>query len=356
MHPETERDLRELPRVIADSFGLVSKAGRKELLLTSALQLTIAVGLVVQLFVVKRLFDAVLVAGESDDVGSIVPELAALVGIGMLLSLAQAVLAEQNRVLAELVGRRAFDGVLNVATRVDLLAFESPDFYDRLIRARHAGTVPVDSDRLGPGGPVRCLRRSCRHRRRPCDPPASTTAAGRTRVRAAVGRVHTELTRPLHVFARDDAQRPRARVSPHSPARAGTRPRRFEPSTPRSSSAGVTTGSTTRASSSCGRSPGVEPGARSSEHWRRLGRQRFPRASSRRSTSVDGCRLPRRELRSWVSTSSACAFADCTRAQPRCTRQRSSSTTTGPSSGSNRQSRSDARRRPSLSGSSVSRT
>ena len=135
MHPETERDLRELPRVIADSFGLVSKAGRKELLLTSALQLTIAVGLVVQLFVVKRLFDAVLVAGESDDVGSIVPELAALVGIGMLLSLAQAVLAEQNRVLAELVGRRAFDGVLNVATRVDLLAFESPDFYDRLIRA-----------------------------------------------------------------------------------------------------------------------------------------------------------------------------------------------------------------------------
>ena len=141
MHPETERDLRELPRVIADSFGLVSKAGRKELLLTSALQLTIAVGLVVQLLVVKRLFDAVLVASESDDVGSIVPELAALVGIGVLLSLAQAVLAEQNRVLAELVGRRAFDGVLNVATRVDLLAFESPDFYDRLIRAVTQGQL-----------------------------------------------------------------------------------------------------------------------------------------------------------------------------------------------------------------------
>ncbi len=35
----------------------------------------------------------------------------------------------------ELVARRAFDGVLNVATRVDLLAFEAPEFYDRLIRA-----------------------------------------------------------------------------------------------------------------------------------------------------------------------------------------------------------------------------
>jgi ATP-binding cassette subfamily B protein len=135
MHPETERDLRRLPRLVSDSFRLVAEAGRRELLLTSALQLAIAVGLVAQLFVVKRLFDAVLVAGATDDFASIVPELVALVAVGVLLSIAQAVLAEQNRVLAELVGRRAFDGVLNVATRVDLLAFESPEFYDRLIRA-----------------------------------------------------------------------------------------------------------------------------------------------------------------------------------------------------------------------------
>lgn len=135
MHPETERNLRELPGLIADSFRLVSQAGRRELLLTSALQLTIAFGLVVQLFVVKRLFDAVLGAGETDDFGSILPELGALVGVGLVLSLAQAIQAEQSRILAELVGRRAFDGVLNVATRIDLLAFESPAFYDRLIRA-----------------------------------------------------------------------------------------------------------------------------------------------------------------------------------------------------------------------------
>ena len=135
MHPETKRDLRHLPRLVADAFRLVAEAGRRELLLTSSLQLAIAVGLVVQLFVVKRLFEAVLVAGETDDFGSVVPELAALVGVGVLLSVAQAVLTEQNRVLGELVARRAFDGVLNVATRVDLLAFEAPEFYDRLIRA-----------------------------------------------------------------------------------------------------------------------------------------------------------------------------------------------------------------------------
>jgi ATP-binding cassette subfamily B protein len=135
MNPETERTLRDLPRLIVDSFRLVWRAGRRELLLTSSIQLAVAVGLVVQLFLVKRLLDAVLGAGETDDFSSILPELAALLAIGLLLSLAQAVQTEQSRILAELVGRRAFDGVLNVATRIDLLAFESPDFYDRLIRA-----------------------------------------------------------------------------------------------------------------------------------------------------------------------------------------------------------------------------
>ena len=135
MHPESERNLRDLPGLIADAFRLVSEAGRRELMLTSGLQLMIAVGVVVQLFVVKRLFEAVLSAGRTDDFASIVPELGALVLVGLVLSLAQAVQAEQSRILAELVGRRAFDGVLDVATRVDLLSFEAPAFYDRLIRA-----------------------------------------------------------------------------------------------------------------------------------------------------------------------------------------------------------------------------
>src|SRR5215208_7920298 len=129
LNPETEWSVRDLPRLVADSFRQVSQAGRRELLLTTALQLTIAVGLVVQLYVVKRLFDAVLGAGENEDFGSILPELAALVVVALVLSLAQAVQAEQSRVLAELVGRRAFDRVLDVAARVDLLAFETPSFY-----------------------------------------------------------------------------------------------------------------------------------------------------------------------------------------------------------------------------------
>jgi ATP-binding cassette subfamily B protein len=62
-----------------------------------------------------------------------------LVGITVLLDFASAVQAEQSRVLSELVGRRAFERILDVSTRVDLLAFESPEFYDRLQRARAQG-------------------------------------------------------------------------------------------------------------------------------------------------------------------------------------------------------------------------
>lgn len=135
LHPERERKLRELPALLAASLRLVWAAGRRELLLTSALQLLSSVGLAIQLFAAKALFEAVLGAGGVDDFADILPELAALVGVGLALVVAQAVQAEQSRVLAELVGRKAFDGVLDVATRIDLLAFESPSFYDRLIRA-----------------------------------------------------------------------------------------------------------------------------------------------------------------------------------------------------------------------------
>ena len=62
-----------------------------------------------------------------------------MLAITVFLDFARAVQNEQTRVLGELVGRKALDRVLDVSTRVDLLAFESPDFYDQLTRARAQG-------------------------------------------------------------------------------------------------------------------------------------------------------------------------------------------------------------------------
>jgi ATP-binding cassette subfamily B protein len=105
----------------------------------SSLQLLEAIGIAAQLFISKAVLDAVFAAGADNDFTALLPELAALVGITVALDFARAIEVEQSRVLGELVGRRAISRVLDVSTRIDLLAFESPDFYDRLQRARAQG-------------------------------------------------------------------------------------------------------------------------------------------------------------------------------------------------------------------------
>ena len=140
MHPEgSEGTWRDLPKLLFDSVKLVWNAGRNTFILTSVLQLLAAVGIAAQLFVGKAVLDEVLGAGEAVSFSDLVPVLAALVGVTVALDLARAIQAEQSRVLGELVGRRALDRVMDVSTRIDLLAFESSDFYDRLTRARAQG-------------------------------------------------------------------------------------------------------------------------------------------------------------------------------------------------------------------------
>jgi ATP-binding cassette subfamily B protein len=140
MHPEgSQGTWRDLPKLLADSVKLVWAAGRNTFLLTSTLQLVAALGIAAQLFVGKEVLEAVLGAGDTISFGDLVPVLAALVAVTVALDLAQAIQNEQSRVLGELVGRRAVDRVMDVSTKIDLLAFESPDFYDRLQRARAQG-------------------------------------------------------------------------------------------------------------------------------------------------------------------------------------------------------------------------
>jgi len=139
-HPEgSEGTWRDLPRLVGESLKLVWGAGRREFVIMSALQLLQALGVAAQLFIGKAVLDAVLAAGASDDFAGVLPELAGLVAITVALDFARAIETEQTRVLSELVGRQALSRVIDVSTRVDLLAFESPDFYDRLQRARAQG-------------------------------------------------------------------------------------------------------------------------------------------------------------------------------------------------------------------------
>jgi ATP-binding cassette, subfamily B, bacterial len=140
MHPEgSQGTWRDLPKLLLDSIKLVWSAGRNTFILTSALQLLAAAGIAAQLFVGKRVLETVLAAGGTVEFRDLVPVLALLVAVTVTLDLARAIQNEQSRVLGELVGRKAVDRVMDVSTRIDLLAFESPDFYDRLQRARAQG-------------------------------------------------------------------------------------------------------------------------------------------------------------------------------------------------------------------------
>ena len=132
--PRTER-LRKLPRLVARATGLVWSAGRRELLLTTSLPLFQGVGVLAQLRLGKEIFDAGL-RDEGTASPSFVPLLGALVLITVLLSFAGAIQVEQSRVLGELVARVSYDRVLDVAGAVDLEAFESPGFFDRMQRAQ----------------------------------------------------------------------------------------------------------------------------------------------------------------------------------------------------------------------------
>jgi ATP-binding cassette subfamily B protein len=140
-------NLAKLPRRVVrplrlyfEAGSIVWRAGRRELALTGMLQLVSGGCIAAQLLLVR----AVLSGAASPTTARlkfdhVAPEFAALVVVSITVTLVIAAQSELGRVLAELVTRDAYGRVLDVATRVDLAAFESADFFDRMERAEQNG-------------------------------------------------------------------------------------------------------------------------------------------------------------------------------------------------------------------------
>jgi len=81
--------------------------------------------------------------GEPSDLGvsTIAPELSALFATTLIAGATVAILANRQRLLAELVGRRTTDKLIDVATTVPYGSFEDPAFYDHLERSTLAATI-----------------------------------------------------------------------------------------------------------------------------------------------------------------------------------------------------------------------
>ena len=129
-----QRRLRDLPKLMLGAVALVWRAARRELLITSGLEVVSGVGLGAQVLVSRNLLEHIL-AGNQDGYGAAVPDIAILAGIIGIVGISNAARGEIQRTLGELVARYAITRVIEISTAVDLLSFEVPAFHDRQQRA-----------------------------------------------------------------------------------------------------------------------------------------------------------------------------------------------------------------------------
>ncbi len=117
------------------SLGLVMRSARSQFVTTLLLSLVVSVATAIELLSIRRVVASL--SGESGDgIRELVPWLG-LLGAAMLSSsLAGTAIGELRVLLISLVQQRSMDRVLETAVSAELEAFESPDFHDRLSRAR----------------------------------------------------------------------------------------------------------------------------------------------------------------------------------------------------------------------------
>jgi ATP-binding cassette subfamily B protein len=141
---ERPKSLRLLPRITADAVRLVWAASPRMLIASIALKLINGAGLAVALIFGRDLIGSVLAAeGATPGIGAVAPQLATVVAIVAALGLVTAAGREVREVLSETTARHAKQAIIDVATRVELSAYETPAFHDRLVRAGSGEHRPI---------------------------------------------------------------------------------------------------------------------------------------------------------------------------------------------------------------------
>ncbi|MCA1839095.1 MAG: ABC transporter ATP-binding protein/permease [Actinobacteria bacterium] len=131
-----KKPLRDIPKLTKHSFLLVWRADKRALLTSTLLQAFTGLGGGAQLLIGKQALGSFLTANKvGAGTKNVVPSLIAFGIVTALIKIASALQSYQQTVLTYKTARAAMDEVLTAACAVDLAAFESPDFYDRLQRA-----------------------------------------------------------------------------------------------------------------------------------------------------------------------------------------------------------------------------
>lgn len=138
--PNRRSQMRRIPALTKSAVGLVWESSRRHLITTVALQLISGAILGAQLLVARRLLGGLIeISDQGGSIEAVLPEFAVLIVLMLIIGAVMALTQHQQRLLTELVGRRAFDQIISVSSAVELDAFENPRFYDQLQRARISG-------------------------------------------------------------------------------------------------------------------------------------------------------------------------------------------------------------------------
>jgi ATP-binding cassette, subfamily B, bacterial len=138
------RQLRRLPTLVRAGVVIAWRAAPRELIINAALQAVAAGAVAGQLLATQGLLNALIELGDDQRFMDVVPWLALLSGLTAIASFANLVRIERQGLLGELVGLHTIDQVLDVATSVELVAFDSSEFHNRLTRAQiNASVRPI---------------------------------------------------------------------------------------------------------------------------------------------------------------------------------------------------------------------
>ena len=124
-------------RTIRLAVSLVYRSGRRQLLIIVGASVITSAAIAGQLLAGRTILD-LLAENHRVDAGELAPYLALLGVLLMVSAMSQAFASELRLPLSEQVARHTMDEVLDVATEVELDAYEGSEFHDRLQRARLA--------------------------------------------------------------------------------------------------------------------------------------------------------------------------------------------------------------------------
>jgi len=127
---DTKVRVRALPRLTRQALRLARAAAPREFMISTLLQIIGGGGIALLLLLGQQGLQAILSAlQQGQSLAAVAPWAIAIAVVAGIESFVGAVQRERQQILGELLQRHIQEHVLEVATAVDLLAFETPAFH-----------------------------------------------------------------------------------------------------------------------------------------------------------------------------------------------------------------------------------